>query len=143
MRAARTKYSTPKVHPHEVVAAEAIGSPDLVDRAPVRETARRRDHLRSRRLSPRAGSSPTGIAIGWPVANIRHRFGGYLRAARATDIRDALVTHRRHVPMTAETSMWAASSAPDGEGRRESAGSVPVHARRSPTRRRPVTRSMV
>jgi len=48
--------------------------------------------------SPRAGSSPTGVAIGWPVANIRHRFGGYLRAARATDIRDALVTHRRHSP---------------------------------------------
>jgi hypothetical protein len=52
--------------------------------------------------------SPTGVAIGWPVANIRHRFGGYLRAALATDIRDAVVMHRRHLPINGRDQNRAA-----------------------------------
>jgi hypothetical protein len=52
--------------------------------------------------------SPTGVAIGWPVANIRHRFGGYLRAAWDTDFRDAVVKHRRHLPINGRDQNRAA-----------------------------------
>ena len=36
--------------------------------------------------------SSTGVAIGWPVGMIRHRFGGHLRAARAIGIEHGQIT---------------------------------------------------
>jgi hypothetical protein len=81
MRAARTKYSTPKVHPHEAAAAEAIESPDPLDRRRREGPLGAATALRKEVVRHAPDRSPTGVAIGWPVANIRHRFGGYLRAA--------------------------------------------------------------
>src|SRR5688572_19816459 len=48
-----------------------------------------------------AGVRPTGIAFGSPVAMIRHRFGGHLRAARA---RSCIAV--RHAPPLAPSTPW-------------------------------------
>src|SRR5215207_2523776 len=48
-----------------------------------------------------AGVRPTGIAFGSPVAMIRHRFGGHLRAAQA---RSCIAV--RHAPPLAPSTPW-------------------------------------
>ena len=53
------------------------------------------------RASRTAGVRPTGIAFGSPVAMIRHRFGGHLRAAR---MRSCIAV--RHAPPLASPTPW-------------------------------------
>jgi hypothetical protein len=59
----------------------------------------------SMRLATRAwrsaGVRPTGIAFGSPVAMIRHRFGGHLRAARMRSCNAV-----RHAPPLASPTPW-------------------------------------
>ena len=81
---------------------------------------------RDTRVDATAGVRPTGIAFGSPVAMIRHRFGGHLRAARARSCNarpsriavrpaDALGGHRRRVASMRATGGLASTGS--GVGR--------------------------
>jgi len=52
----------------------------------------------SQRLDSHARVASTGVAFGPPMSMIRHRFGGNLRAARASVSAPSSVTHRRSAP---------------------------------------------
>ena len=91
IRAARTRYSTPKVRTSQDGDRSPLdrGHPDPGPGPGARDPAQ----PRVRDACAREGMRPTGIAFGSPVHMIRHRFGGHLRAARGRSC-DASVTHR-------------------------------------------------
>jgi len=102
-RAARIRYSTPKVRTSQ------DGDPSPLDRGhcdpgPVPPGLRTLP-MASMRLATRArrtaGVRPTGIAFRSPVAMIRHRFGGHLRAARTRSCNAV-----RHAPPLAPSTPW-------------------------------------
>ena len=82
------------------------------------------------RLDSHARVAWTGVAFGPPMSMIRHRFGGNLRAARASVPAPSSVTHRRSLPSFTPTPvggrLWMQHRAPGvhageraGQSRRE------------------------
>jgi hypothetical protein len=78
------------------------------------------------RLDSHARVAWTGVAFGPPMSMIRHRFGGNLRAARASVSAPSSVTHRRSLPRLADPvggRLWMQHRAP-GVHAGEQAGRV-------------------
>ena len=78
--AARTWYSTPTGTTSCGGGHLSIRDPNIGSRAGARDRAGAVEHAVRSAAGP--DRSSTGVAIGWPVGMIRHRFGGHLRAVR-------------------------------------------------------------
>ena len=88
MRAGRIRYSTRAEAPR-ASRRRRSGFAPFADRERTGDAARRRDlaGVASQRLDSHARVAPTGVAFGPPMSMIRHRFGGNLRAVRASVLR--------------------------------------------------------
>ena len=108
-RAARTRYSTPTGPTSQGSATQALdrGSSEAKPGPAIPSSA-----VGDGSLTTRRRVRPTGIAFRSPSGNIRHRFGGHLRAARRRDL------HRRHSHRTSRSVIAAREGARRSRRRR-------------------------
>ncbi len=116
-RAARTRYSTPKVRTSQGGdRLPSTGAPTSSDRLAVGPGSASDVDAHDASRDARPGCGRPVVAFGSPVAMIRHRFGGHLRAARAWTC-----VAVRHAPPSAPADALGGhrrrGSGPEGDGR--------------------------